>query len=647
VAAARVVAIGIAPLTVAVVGLAALGQVVSGSWSDWLHVALEGGTALVIAALAVLVALKKPTNLISAFLAAMGFASAVAAFGDTYRHAALRAPDTLPDIPPIGAALLVAWWVWLYAALFVVLLVYPNGRFLSARWRWLAVTLVGCAVVIQVLMDTNPRPYDAPFADVSHPFGNLPFSVNLALRIVFFPTLCSLMLLAAYSLWLRSRRADQLLRRQIRWLVLTLPLVPLTLLLSWGGYLLIGSNTLAGIGIDLMYLAVPTATAIAILRDDLFDVDRTLSAAVLYTSLSVAVIGTYAVVTAVAGVLLGRDSVVGAAVMTALLAVALAPLRTRLQRRVDGWVYPRRREALDAVADLQRRASSGEAAPEDLEKVLRGALRDPGLRIGYRAPGASTYVDIRGAEIAGPGEVMSTGGEQTCLIVSSGPASPQLLHDVARHAAALIEMVRLRADVATSRARLQRLGYDERRRLERDLHDGAQQRLVALGLALRVAQREPGAVDVGGLIDRTVRELGTAIDELRSLANGIRPACLDHGLAPALSGLADGYPLPVVLDVSSLREMPDDVATTAYFVVCEALTNTAKHAAATRVDVRVDQRDDDLVVTISDDGQGGAQPVPGSGLSGLRDRVAATGGTLTVAGDRHGTTVEAVIPCGS
>jgi signal transduction histidine kinase len=646
-ASARVLAIGITPLTVAVVGVAALGQVVSGSLADWLQVALEGGIALVIAALAVVVALKAPTNRISALLAAMGFASAVSAFSDTYRHAALRAPGTLPDISPIGAALLVAWWVWLYAALFLVLLVYPNGRFLSARWRWLGVALVGCAIAIQVIMDTNPRPYDAPFADMSHPFGNLPFGVNVALRIVFFPTLCVLMLLAAYSLLLRSRRADPLLRRQVRWLVLTLPLAPLTLVLSWGGYLLIGSNNLAGIGIALMYLAVPTATTIAILHDDLFDVDRALSSAVLYTALSLAVIGTYAVAAIVAGVLFGHDSALGAALVTALLAIVLSPLRTRVQRRVDGWAYPLRRAALDAVADLQRRTTTGEAVPEDLETVLRAALRDPGLRVGYRAPGAATYVDAGGSEITGPGEATRIGAEQTCLIVSSGPAGPQLLQEVGRHAASLIEMVRLRADVATSRARLQRLGYDERRRLERDLHDGAQQRLVALGLALRVAQREHGGVNIDGLIDRTVHELGTAVDELRALANGIRPACLDDGLAAALTGRANGFPLPVVLDVPPLRDVSDHVATTAYFVVCEALTNTAKHAAATRVEVRVSQGDGALVVAISDDGHGGALPAPGTGLSGLTDRVAAAGGTLTVASDHHGTTVEAVIPCGS
>ncbi len=644
---ARIIAIGITPLTVAVVGAAVLGQVVSGSLSDWLHIAVEGGIALVIAALALVVAQKVPANRISALLAVMGFVSAGSAFIDTYRHAALRAPDKLADIPPVVAALLVAWWVWLYAAIFLVLLVYPNGRFMSTRWRWVGAALVGCALAIQVIMDTNPRPYDAPFADVRHPFGNVPFGVNVALRIAFFPTLCGLMLLAAYSLLLRSRRADPVLRRQIRWLVLTLPLAPLTLVLSWGGYLLIGSNALAGIGIALMYLAVPTATAIAILRDDLFDVDRALSTAVLYTALSLAVVGSYAVAAVVAGVLFGRESALGAALVTALLAVVLSPLRTRLQRRVDGWVYPLRRAALDAVADLQRRTNTGEAVPEDLEKVLRAALRDPGLRVGYRAPGAAAYVDVGGAEITGTWEVTRTGGEQTCLIVSSGPAAPQLLQEVGRHAALLIEMVRLRADVATSRARLQRLGYDERRRLERDLHDGAQQRLVALGLALRVAQREPGGGDFGGLIDRTVHALGTAVDELRALANGIRPACLDDGLVTALAGLADGFPLPVVLDAPPLRDVSDQVATTAYFVACEALTNTAKHAGATQVKVRVGQRDMALVVTISDNGHGGARRVPGSGLSGLTDRVAAAGGTLSIASGQQGTTVEAVIPCGS
>lgn len=644
---ARVVAIGTTPLTIAFVGVTVLGQVVAGSATDWLQVSLEGGIALVIAALAVLVSRKAPANRISVFLGAMGLASAVAGFADSYRHAVSRAPGTLPDLPAVAAALLVAWWVWLYVALFLVLLVYPDGRFLSARWRWVGGGLVACALAIQVIMDANPRPYDPPFADEPHPFGTLPFGVDVGLRIVFFPTLCALMLLSAYSLVLRSRRADPTLRRQIRWLVLAVPLVPLTLVLSWGGYLLIGTNALAGIGLALMYLAVPTATAIAILRDDLFDVDRALSSAVLYTALSLAVVGTYVSAAVVAGVVFGHGSAFGAALATALLALVLAPLRSGLQRRVDRWVYPLRRDALDAVADLHRRTAGGEAVPEDVEPVLRTALRDPGLRVGYRMPGTSTYLDVAGDEIAEPGEVARAAGDQAYVIVSSGPATPQLLQEVGKHAASLIEMVRLRADLASSRRRLQRLGYDERRRLERDLHDGAQQRLVALGLSLRVAQREQRAVDVGRLIEKTVTELGAAVAELRALANGIRPACLDNGLAAALTGLADGFPLPVVLDVPTVPDVPDHVATTAYFVACEALTNTAKHSGASQVTVRVSRRGSALVVAISDDGRGGARAVPGSGLSGLDDRVAAAGGTLRIASDHRGTTVEAVIPCAS
>lgn len=200
-----------------------------------------------------------------------------------------------------------------------------------------------------------------------------------------------------------------------------------------------------------------------------------------------------------------------------------------------------------------------------------------------------------------------------------------------------------------SRSRILRAGYEERQRLERDLHDGAQLRLVSLGMALRLAQRHlsNGGVDVHGLLDQTVAELGTAVSELRQLAHGIRPSCLDDGLVPALSVLVETVPIPVEMRVSE-TPLDGNLQTTAYYVASEAITNAVKHSQATRIALHVDARGEDLYVRVEDDGVGGAEQRDGSGLARLADRVSAHGGTLFVSSPSDGgTTVEAILPCAS
>jgi signal transduction histidine kinase len=239
--------------------------------------------------------------------------------------------------------------------------------------------------------------------------------------------------------------------------------------------------------------------------------------------------------------------------------------------------------------------------------------------------------------------------------------SPALFRELAEASVLLVELVRLRMglavalrDVASSRNRLLHAGYAERRRLERDLHDGAQQRLVSLGMALRLAQRHlhnNGGVDLGvdmdAVLDRAVAELGTAVAELRRLAHGLRPDSLNNGLRPALDLLTRGIPVPVTLDVR-VGDVPDDVATTVYYVASEAVANAVKHADAAAIDIRVEQVDGRLLVRVSDDGSGGARLRAGAGLAGLADRVAAAGGGLRVTSPQgRGTVVEAVLPCAS
>jgi signal transduction histidine kinase len=248
------------------------------------------------------------------------------------------------------------------------------------------------------------------------------------------------------------------------------------------------------------------------------------------------------------------------------------------------------------------------------------------------------------------------GGQEIGVLVQGGAGTKELLREIASACALLIEVVRLRIelgqalrDAESSRARLLQVGYRERRRLERDLHDGAQQRLVSLGMAIRLAQRhlDDGTVDVDGLLDQSVAELGTAVAELRQIAHGLRPSSLDDGLAPALTALVGSVPLPVTLTVCP-DELPDDVATTAYYVVSEAVVNAVKHADAGAIGLTVARLDGRLTVQVSDDGLGGARMRPGAGLAGLADRVAAAGGALNLSSPRgRGTVVEAVLPCAS
>ena len=187
-------------------------------------------------------------------------------------------------------------------------------------------------------------------------------------------------------------------------------------------------------------------------------------------------------------------------------------------------------------------------------------------------------------------------------------------------------------DLRASRARLVHAGDAERRRLERDLHDGAQSRLVALSLLLRAARkRAEDDADLAGLLDQAQEELQTSLAELRELARGIHPAVLSrHGLAPALDGLAARAPVPVTLEAGDADRLPAPVESAAYFVVAEALVNVAKYAGATQASVRVARAGDRLTVDVADDGVGGADAERGSGLRGLADRVAALDGTLTV-----------------
>ena len=322
----------------------------------------------------------------------------------------------------------------------------------------------------------------------------------------------------------------------------------------------------------------------------------------------------------------------------------------------------RGRLARQSVADMVLELGTGEGRSALRDTVAR-ALRDPSLELLYPSPDGG-YLDASGRERQLPGAddratTRIDAGGRTLAVLVHDPAireQPELTRSVVAAVRLAIENERLAAEVRAqlaevqaSRARIVSAGDAERRRIERDLHDGAQQRLVTLALRLQMARAatEPTSSQAAEMLEAGTRELEGAIAELRELARGLNPSALEtDGLRGAIAALAERTPIPAEVDVTDKR-FDVDVETGAYFVVAEALTNVARYARATSVKVRVIASDDVLRVEIVDDGVGGVDPEAGSGLRGLQDRVAALGGTLTVASPAGGgTAVRAELPCG-
>jgi signal transduction histidine kinase len=309
-------------------------------------------------------------------------------------------------------------------------------------------------------------------------------------------------------------------------------------------------------------------------------------------------------------------------------------------------------------------ARMGEAPRRgQLRDELASALGDPSIELVYWLPDDERFVDARGRTAHLPAPSSSRGvtrierdGTLVAAIVHDALNFDQELDAIGAAAAMALENERLdaelRAKVAElreSRSRMLRIGLEERRRLERDLHDGAQQRLVSMALGMRLARdKMRGDPDTAErMLDGASAELDAALEELRELARGIHPAVLsDRGLDAALETLARRAPLPVELNHDSHERLPESIELAAYFVVSEALTNVAKYANASHAKVNVARRNGKLLVEVADDGVGGADPDNGTGLRGLADRLAVIEGRLEVdSPPGGGTTIRARIPC--
>jgi signal transduction histidine kinase len=292
-------------------------------------------------------------------------------------------------------------------------------------------------------------------------------------------------------------------------------------------------------------------------------------------------------------------------------------------------------------------------------------LRDPSLALAYWLPDGGRYVDVEGRPFELPAEdegrvvsVVERDGRLIAALVHD-PAlteEPELVESVCAAAALALENERLQAELRArleelraSRARIVEAGDEERRRIERNLHDGTQQRLVSISMALGLAraklQSDPAAA--GAVFDEARHGLSAALEELRELSHGIHPAVLtDRGLVAALDELSLHAAVPVELDVADTKRLPEQIEAAAYYVVSEALANIAKYAQATSAQVRVQPVDGKVVLEVADDGIGGADARRGSGLRGLTDRVEGLGGRLSLTSPPgRGTTVRAELPC--
>lgn len=641
----RPVRVAALPLALFTVAAAAEVLAVALSWGlePWTDTAIYALYCTAIAAAGVLVASRHPRNPIGWLMLWLGASNAV--FADLAQGYGLRAAEQGWPSGPVGEWLNSSSVVLQMVPMFVLWLVFPTGRLLSRAWCWVVVA-GGLASVLVVAGYSFSARADGFFVGGTNPYveEKLPTDALWMAGNVF---LVVAMAGSAAALVVRFRRSSGIEHQQLKFLmfaaVLALVVLPLGPPL-WDRY-----PTVQAL-VALVLLCQPLAVCVAMFRYRLYDIDRVISRTISYGLVTAVLLGVYGITVITVGALVGRSSAWVTASATLVAALTFRPVRQRAQSLVDRRFDQDRYDALARLHRFVDDLRAGRAAPEQVETVLREVIGDPGLTIHHRPHGD----DARGA-VAG---IPVRRGDVLVATVTGGPVLGEhrsLVNEVLAAAGLAIEVAGLRVElrrqldeVEASRARLVAVADQERRRLERDLHDGAQQRLVSIGLTLRHAQHQLGTdvADASRTLDGAVAEVAVAIDELRELAHGLRPSSLDAGLGPALRELAQRAPLPVIVDTTAERFAPD-AETTAYFVACEALTNAVKHARASHVALGAAEHDGALVVRVADDGIGGATPGSGSGLRGLADRLSALGGTLSISSGTTGTTITASIPCAS
>lgn len=579
-----------------------------------------------------------------------GFVQDYAAWGTLYHPGSLPAAHAAATYADGGFLS----WIVLLA---LIVLVTPTGSAPSPRWRiagWAAAT---CGVVYYAFIPFRSTPHDTqPFVGMTGPFAGSALAPILT-PVVFVALVgAHLALLAAVASFIvRIIHANRDERRQLRWLLI--PAIPFPFMVAgaWAAARAENHTLLAALGLGYLVI-IPVAAGLAIEKQRLYDVDRLVSRAVAYTLLSALVVVSYLAIVVGAGVVGGRAAAesVPAAVVATIVALSIGGFaRRRLQDIIDRRFNRRAFTALELVHGYVREPDDART----IEDVLRDASGDPDLRVSYWVESAVSWVTESGVSAPAPAPAalpvpVREGGPGATIEFDSALAERQFIATLAAAARPELENARLRAaiqlqlvEVRESRARIVSAQLEERKRIERDLHDGSQQRLLALALNLRATELSRDSEAALRALPAAVDELQTTVRELRDLANGLYPSALENGgLAAALQQLAARAPIPVRLAVTEQR-LPLPVESSAWFIACESVTNVVKHARATAVSLAAALEGGSLILSIDDDGVGGADS-HGQGLRGIADRAEAAGGRLTIAErPTGGTSIRAVLPC--
>jgi signal transduction histidine kinase len=671
-----VVALGVLWAARLVLGLSTGSLTDQSSWV--LDVVFDLG-ALVFSGIFVLVGwaivTRQPRNTIGWLLLAIPFVGALAfVVGDYAAEALAVHPGSLPF--GSAAAWLDRWLIVATLAIFVpVFLLFPDGKIPSRRWRpalWLTVAAPGVTIVSFAL---TPGRLTGAFADLStvtvmNPLGveALRRTLEVLTQVGGFGILLSAFLAGA-AIIVRFRGASGDVRQQIRWLAF----VGIAFLAEFviGAVLagMSGDNDMVGtIAFTIWFLTlvvgIPISCGIAILRYRLYDLDVVVRKTVVFGLLAVFITAVYAAVVGLAGTVIGSTvgSTVGSFAAAAALAVLFQPARERARRLADHVVYGRRATPYEVLAEFSGRVGEVYAAEDVLDRMATvlaegtGAERatvsvlvDGELRAIATAPqgepATGTSIDV-----SHHGEALGALSVDMSAADPMDPARRKLVEDLAAQAGLVLRNVRLIEQLRASRQRLVAAQDEERRKLERNRHDGAQQQLVALSVRLKLARtmvdRDPGKV--ADMLEAIQGSANDALEDLRDLARGIYPPLLaDKGLAVALEAQARKSTIPTVVDAQELGRYSQEVEAAVYFSCLEALQNVAKYAQASTATVRLGQDDGVLRFEVDDDGDGfdPAATGYGTGLQGIADRLDAIGGEIAVrSSPGRGTTIAGRIP---
>jgi signal transduction histidine kinase len=613
------------------------------------------------------VASRRPENRIGWVFLAAGLGLALNAFCDPYAQRALIA---VPGSLPAGRA--VAWisnWIFVIqtAALSYLLLLFPTGRLRTRRWRpaaWFMALAFTLIFVTQLVRAT--RIWAEPFR--AFPRGQVP-GVLLATLILVPITL----LIGITGLLVRYARSTGEERLQLKWFAAAALLVVATMIPA-----ILIDSTLTTVLSNLAILCLFAAIGIAVLKYRLYDIDIVISKAVLYGSLAVFITAVYVGLVAGVGTLVGhRGSPLLAALAATVVAVAFQPVRQWAGRLANRVVYGRRATPYQVLSEFAQRIGGAYPHEDVLPQMARMVAGGTGaeqvvvwLRVDDElVPEAASKgrLDAVPQPVDGQDLPALPGTGLSVPVVHQGellgaisvrmprdeplrPASEQLVADVASQAGLVLSNAGLIEDLRASRQRLVAAQDEARRRLERNIHDGAQQDLVALAIKVRIAKSavDDDPAEAKELLGELQTDTAATLENLRDLARGIYPPLLaDLGLVAALNAQASKSPVPVTVEADGIGRFGQDTEAAVYFCCLEALQNIGKYARATQARICLRAQNGNLSFTVSDDGAGyDARHTPlGSGQRNMADRLAALGGRLEVrSAPSQGTTITAHLP---